>query len=195
MAPGTSAAPWKPRREAICCLLTASLALPTVGVARADMITAEHVVNSTPQIYSDSSATFLRRSAVEYQLRSLGVDPKSAEERVAAITDEEVQALVGKLDSLYAGGQYVPPPVGVVGGVGGTYGYAFGGAATTVLIIGVAAVLNWMSAQTSASNPGYMAGNPGYMTLNPAPMEPDRKISEQDCTKPIVFDGGNLRCK
>ena len=31
---------------------------------------------------------------------------------------------------------------------------------------------------------------------DPAP-EPDpaRKISEQDCSKPIVLDGGNLRCK
>jgi len=29
------------------------------------------------------------------------------------------------------------------------------------------------------------------------PPEPDptRKIDEQDCTKPMVFDGGNLRCK
>jgi hypothetical protein len=30
----------------------------------------------------------------------------------------------------------------------------------------------------------------------PAPaLDPKRKISEQDCTKPLVFDGGNLRCK
>jgi hypothetical protein len=28
----------------------------------------------------------------------------------------------------------------------------------------------------------------------PAP-DPNRRISEQDCTKPIVLDGGNLRCK
>jgi hypothetical protein len=26
-------------------------------------------------------------------------------------------------------------------------------------------------------------------------LDPKRKISEQDCTKPLVFDGGNLRCK
>lgn len=26
-------------------------------------------------------------------------------------------------------------------------------------------------------------------------IDPARKISEQDCTKPIVLDGGNLRCK
>jgi hypothetical protein len=30
----------------------------------------------------------------------------------------------------------------------------------------------------------------------PAPeLDPKRKISEQDCTKPIVHDAGNLRCK
>jgi hypothetical protein len=34
----------------------------------------------------------------------------------------------------------------------------------------------------------------GYYGRVPPP-DPNRKISEQDCTKPIVFDGGNLRCK
>jgi hypothetical protein len=30
----------------------------------------------------------------------------------------------------------------------------------------------------------------------PAPeLDPKRRISEQDCTKPIVHDAGNLRCK
>jgi hypothetical protein len=194
MAPGPSAAPWKSRREAICCLLTASLVFPAVGVARADMITTEQAMNSTPRLYSDPVLTHSRRSDVEYQLRSLGVDQKSAQERVAAITDEEVEAVAGKLDSLRAGGQYIPP-VGIVagaggaGGVAGAYGYAFGGLATTVLVIGAAVVLNSISAQSSAGNPGYMTA------YNPAPMDPKRKISEQDCTKPIVFDGGNLRCK
>ena len=191
MAPGTSAAHWKPRREAISCLLTASLAFSTVGVARADMIPTEQLVNSTPQIYSDLVPTFLRRSDVEYQLRSLGVDQKSAKERVAALTNEEVQAVVGKLDSLYAGGQYVPPAVGGVGGVAGAYGgggYYGGGAVVMILVVGLAAVFNWRSVQTNASNPDYMASNP-------APMDTNRKISEQDCTKPIVSDGGNLRCK
>jgi hypothetical protein len=155
------------------------------------MIATEQVGNSTPPIYSDSVLTFLRRSEVEYQLRSLGVGQKSAEKRVAALTDEEVQAVAGKLDSLYAGGQYVPPPLGVAGGVGGVsggYGYAGGGGVVTILAIGLVAVLSWRSVRTNASNPD-------YMTLNPASMDPSRKISEQDCTKPIVLDGGNLRCK
>lgn len=194
MAPGTSAAPWKPGREAICCLLSASLALSAVGVARADMIPTEQVVNSTPRIYSDPVPTFSRRSDVECQLRSLGVGQKSATERVAAMTDEEVQAVVGKLDSLHAGGQYVPPLVGGAGGVGGAGaayaggGYYGGGAVVMILVTGLAAVFDWGSVRTSASNPD-------YMTFNPAPMDPTRKISEQDCTKPIAFDGGNLRCK
>ena len=35
-----------------------------------------------------------------------------------------------------------------------------------------------------------------YATRRTAPeLDPARKISEQDCTKPIVLDAGNLRCK
>lgn len=71
MTPRPLAAPWKPRREAICLLLTASPAFPTIGVSRADMITAEQVVHSMPQTYSDSVLTFSKRSDVEFQLRSL----------------------------------------------------------------------------------------------------------------------------
>lgn len=193
MAPGTSAAPSKPRREAISCLLTASLAFSTVGVARADMIPTEQVVNSTPQVCIDSVAASSRRSDVEYQLRTLGVDQKSAKARVAALTDEEVRAVVGKLDSLYAGGQYVPPAVVGAGAAGGGYSgaggaYSAAGGVVPILAIGLFAVLNWGPAQTNGRNPY-------SMTSNPAPMDPKRKISEQDCTKPIVFDGGNLRCK
>jgi hypothetical protein len=192
MGSRTSAAPWKSRREAICCLLTASLAFPAAGVARADMIAAGQVVNSTPGMSSDSLLARLKRPDVEYRLRTLGVDRKSAEVDVSAISDEEVRPVSRKLSSLYAVSQYIPPPligaggVGGVAGVGGSYGY--GGGAATLLGIGLVTFLNWRSVQTNASNPN-------YMTSNPAPMDPNRKISEQDCTKPIVFDGGNLRCK
>lgn len=193
MVPCASAGPWTPRRAAIIRLLTASLAFSTFGVARADMIPTEQLVNSTPQMSTDSVPAFSRRSDVEYQLRSLGVKQTSAKARVAALTDEEVQAVAGKLESLYAGGQYVPPAPGVVGavvggysGAGGAYGAA--GGVVPILAIGLFAVLNWGPAQTNGRNP--------YSTTsNPAPMDPKRKISEQDCTKPMVFDGGNLRCK
>lgn len=32
-------------------------------------------------------------------------------------------------------------------------------------------------------------------TSRPAPMEPSRTVAEQDCTKPIDLDRGNLLCK
>lgn len=32
-------------------------------------------------------------------------------------------------------------------------------------------------------------------TRRPPEMAPDRKVSEQDCTKPIDWSAGNLRCK
>lgn len=199
MAPNAFAAPWKPKREAIGCLLIASLAFAAAGAARADMIATEHVVTSTRQASGDPVQTFLTRSDVAYQLRSLGVDRSSAEKRVAAMTDEEVRAVAGKLDSLPAGGQYVPPVVvgagaagGTVGAVGAYAGGAYGGVgyALVLVLTGLAAATSQGLMQTNASDRGYAASN-----SNPALMDPNRKISEQDCTRPIVFDGGNLRCK
>jgi hypothetical protein len=37
--------------------------------------------------------------------------------------------------------------------------------------------------------------NPGGAEAAAPPMDPTRKVSEQDCTRPIVDDGGNLRCR
>ena len=34
-----------------------------------------------------------------------------------------------------------------------------------------------------------------YTEPKSAPMAEDRKVNEQDCSKPIVADQGNLRCK
>lgn len=34
-----------------------------------------------------------------------------------------------------------------------------------------------------------------YERSKPGPMDPTRKIDEQDCTKPVVVDQGNLLCK
>jgi len=54
---------------------------------------------------------------------------------------------------------------------------------------------------------GTMAGTPGgggggssmrgrMGELRPAPeMDPARKVTEQDCSKPVDLQGGNLRCK
>ena len=35
----------------------------------------------------------------------------------------------------------------------------------------------------------------GPTSRKPPEMDPDRKVSEQDCTKPLDFTRGNIRCK
>ena len=52
---------------------------------------------------------FVARADVQEQLASLGLSPALASERVNALTDDEVQQLAGKIDSL---------PVGADGGAG-----------------------------------------------------------------------------
>jgi hypothetical protein len=48
--------------------------------------------------------TFLARNDVQVQLVSLGVDHNQAAARIAALSDDEVQQLYGKMQTLPAGG-------------------------------------------------------------------------------------------
>jgi hypothetical protein len=55
-----------------------------------------------------------------------------------------------------------------------------------------------LAAGCSSQPQGPYAGtstNPGGAEAAAPPMDPTRKVSEQDCTRPIVDDGGNLRCR
>jgi hypothetical protein len=53
----------------------------------------------------------LARDDVKHQLEQLGVDPDEAAQRVAALTDQELQTLASHLDALPAGGSLL----GIVG--------------------------------------------------------------------------------
>jgi hypothetical protein len=65
----------------------------------------------TPQVGAISASqtermqiqSVLSRAEVASQLQALGVDMKTAQERVAALTDDEARSLAGQLDSLPAG--------------------------------------------------------------------------------------------
>jgi hypothetical protein len=41
----------------------------------------------------------------------------------------------------------------------------------------------------------YGGGTDPMGRTRPPEPDPTRKINEQDCTRPMVFDGGNLHCK
>jgi len=60
----------------------------------------------TDQAVSAARATvagFVNRSDVAGQLQALGLSPQAANERLAALTDQEVASLAGRIDALPAG--------------------------------------------------------------------------------------------
>jgi hypothetical protein len=57
--------------------------------------------------------TVLARTEVRARLEQLGVDPVAAQERIAALTDEELQLLATDLENLPAGGSLLAV-VGIV---------------------------------------------------------------------------------
>jgi hypothetical protein len=72
-------------------------------IATASMIGTDQVVTSSPQADRTTVLNFLNRSDVAGQLQSLGLDPSTAKDRVAAMSDQEVQSLAGRINSLPAG--------------------------------------------------------------------------------------------
>lgn len=88
----------------ICRLLIVSMMLFSFNSARAGMIGTDSAISAgSSQVHRDAVLSTLGRAEVSGQLLALGVDPQLAKERVAAMTDEEVRTLAGKLDSLPAG--------------------------------------------------------------------------------------------
>ena len=83
-------------------LATSLIALPFSS--QAALIGTEQVVTQA-QAHSDRDRVnaFLARADVQNELQSYGVNPKTAKERVDALTDQEVRQIAGKLDALPAG--------------------------------------------------------------------------------------------
>jgi hypothetical protein len=85
-------------------LLIALMIWMPYQIATAGMIGTDQVVASTSQMDRTTVLNFLSRSDVANKLQSLGIDPATANDRVAAMTDQEVQSLAGQINSLPAGG-------------------------------------------------------------------------------------------
>jgi len=86
----------------VCRVLAALMIWTPYQIAQAGMIGTEQVVQST-QAERGNVAAFMSRSEVASQLQAFGIDPKTAQDRVASLSDEEVRALSGKIDSLPVG--------------------------------------------------------------------------------------------
>jgi hypothetical protein len=85
-------------------LLIALMIWMPYQIATAGMIGTDQAVASTSQADRTTVLNFLSRSDVANKLQSLGIDPATANDRVGAMTDQEVQSLAGRINALPAGG-------------------------------------------------------------------------------------------
>ena len=78
--------------------------------------------------------------------------------------------------------------------------------AFALLLVSASAAFALGGCSTPMDDPDYPVGydmstpplvNPVYddRELKPKKLDPNRKVSEQDCTKPVDHTQGNLRCK
>ncbi len=88
----------------ICRVLIVMMAWAPFQMAHAGMIgTGEQIAISGAQAERSTLLSIINRADVARDLQSYGVDLSSAQERVAALTDEEVRSLAGKLNTVPAG--------------------------------------------------------------------------------------------
>ena len=67
------------------------------------MIGTDQVVASTAQVDRAAVLSFVSRADVVSQLQSFGIDASTAKDRVAAMTDQELRYIAGRIDSMPAG--------------------------------------------------------------------------------------------
>ena len=87
----------------LCRLLMVLMIWSPVQFAQAGMIGTDQLVTAAANTDRGTVLEFLGRADVANQLQSFGLDAKSATDRVAAMTDQEVQVLAGKINSMPAG--------------------------------------------------------------------------------------------
>ena len=100
------------RRNSVAALLAASLLALSVQSARAGVITTQEYLSAVDRGSALARIdAVLAREEVQSRLEHYGVDAAAANERIAALTDQELELLATELESLPAGGDLL----GVVG--------------------------------------------------------------------------------
>ncbi|HEX7250377.1 MAG TPA: PA2779 family protein [Burkholderiales bacterium] len=110
-------------KRILCRLLIVLMAWTPFQIAQAGMIGTDQVVQSSSQAERNTVMQFLSRGDVQNQLQSFGLDPATAKDRVAAMTDDEVRYLAGRIGTEPAG--------------------AMSDAAAVLLVIVIVAVIWW----------------------------------------------------
>lgn len=87
----------------LCRLLMVLMVWSPIQFAQAGMIGTDQIVAAASQADRTTVLDFLGRAEVTSQLQALGIDPATAKDRVAAMSDQEVQSLAGRIHSFPAG--------------------------------------------------------------------------------------------
>jgi hypothetical protein len=90
-------------KQIICRLLIVLMAWAPYQIANAGMIGTDQVVASSSQADRNAVLSFVSRADVTSQLQAFGLDTATAKDRVAAMTDDEVRYLSGRIQSMPAG--------------------------------------------------------------------------------------------
>jgi hypothetical protein len=91
-------------KRMLCRILIVATAMLPFQMGQASMIGTDQAVAAV-SVQSDRAlvSSFFSRSQAVSELQSLGIDAKAANERVAAMTDDEVRTLAGKIRAMPAG--------------------------------------------------------------------------------------------
>ena len=89
--------------KTLCRLLMVLMIWSPVQFAQAGMIGTDQVASTASQADRNTVLQFLGRAEVANQLQAMGVDAASVKDRVAAMSDVEVQQIAGKIQSMPAG--------------------------------------------------------------------------------------------
>lgn len=84
-------------------VLVVTTLLFSFQAANAGMISADRAATAAAQLDRDTVVRTLDRPEVASQLQAMGLSSAAAHERLAAMSDEEVRSLAGKINSLPAG--------------------------------------------------------------------------------------------
>jgi hypothetical protein len=87
------------RISLVCFLLVSFQQAAMAGIVTTTEIVDQQVVQLNKQRIND----LLSQQEVQSQLIALGVDPQDAKQRLANMTDEQIQAFAGQMDEAPAG--------------------------------------------------------------------------------------------
>jgi hypothetical protein len=92
-------------KKLLCRFLAVALITLPFQTGQASMIQTDQVnIAATVQLDRNLVVSYLSRSQTVSEFQALGMDAQTAIDRVAAMTDDEVSSLAGKINAVPAGG-------------------------------------------------------------------------------------------